>query len=344
MNNCKVIPVWNMTENEWLAQRRALGIGGSDAGTILGVNTYKSPYALWADKTGRADKDDAGDAARWGHRLEPVIAQAYAEDYNVALVEWKVILVSVEHPYMFANLDYLEVTPSEQFPAGLVTEWRELVPPPGAHNIVECKTSGIASPGTVHHWNNNQIPISYYYQGLHYSIVTGIFGVTFVALLAGQGLVIREMPMIDEDADTLIAAESMFWDLVQSDTPPPVDGSNSTEEAQKFRFREVESGLVYDGGATLAALWADFEAAKAEAEAADKARKELRAKILEAVGNAEVGVAGDQKLFTFKSNNPTVSVDTGKLKSEFPDIYEAVKKTNSGARVLRGASKLQKTT
>jgi len=335
MNNCKVIPVWDMTEDEWLAQRRSLGIGGSDAGTILGFNKYKSPYALWADKTGRAEKDDAGEPAKWGHRLEPVIAEAYAEDYNVALVEWPVILVSLENDFMFANLDYLEVVPSEQFPAGKVTVWRELTPPPGAFAIVECKTSGIASPGTAHHWADNQIPTSYYYQGVHYSTVTGIPSVTFVALLAGQGLVIREMPVIEADAEAMVAAEALFWDLVKTDTPPPVDGSESTENAQKYRFSEVEPGSVYDGGTLLMDTWREFQAAKTAAEEADKIRKQLRAEILEMVGNAEVGIAEGEKLFTFKAGKPVDSVDASKLKESYPEIYEAVKKTRPGARVLR---------
>ena len=34
-----------LTHDEWLQLRKS-GIGGSDAGTILGVNPYSSPYAL----------------------------------------------------------------------------------------------------------------------------------------------------------------------------------------------------------------------------------------------------------------------------------------------------------
>ena len=34
-----------LTHDEWLDLRKT-GIGGSDAGTILGVNPYSSPYAL----------------------------------------------------------------------------------------------------------------------------------------------------------------------------------------------------------------------------------------------------------------------------------------------------------
>jgi putative phage-type endonuclease len=337
MKDFEVIPVWDMSEDEWLATRRRLGIGGSDAGTILGVNKYKSPYALWMDKLGLAEKDDAGEPAKWGHRLEPVIAEAYAEDYNVAVVGWPVILVSNEHEFMFANVDYWEVDPSEQFPAGKVTEWRDTVPPPGVYGIVECKTSGIASPGTAHHWNNNAIPETYYWQGLHYSIVSGMSTVTFVALLAGRGLTTRDMPIIDEDVETLLASEAMFWDLVKNQTPPATDGSDSTEEAQKQRFAEPEPGSIYDGGAKLKSAWEDFQALKAAAEEADKARKAARAIIVELVGNAEIGSANGEKLFTYKAGKPVDSVDSTKLKDVYPQIWEDVKKTRPGARVLRGS-------
>lgn len=38
---------------EWLAIRSKY-IGGSDAGTVVGLNPYNSPYALWAEKTDRS--------------------------------------------------------------------------------------------------------------------------------------------------------------------------------------------------------------------------------------------------------------------------------------------------
>ena len=40
----------DMTEIEWLKSRQQ-GIGGSDAGAILGVNNYKTPFDVYIDKT-----------------------------------------------------------------------------------------------------------------------------------------------------------------------------------------------------------------------------------------------------------------------------------------------------
>ena len=40
-----------LTHDEWLALRRT-GIGGSDAGAIMGVSPYKGAFSVWADKHG----------------------------------------------------------------------------------------------------------------------------------------------------------------------------------------------------------------------------------------------------------------------------------------------------
>lgn len=55
----------------WLAFR-AKGVGGSDMGTILGLNPYSTPYDLWLEKTGRQQPEDI--SGKWaivkGNALE----------------------------------------------------------------------------------------------------------------------------------------------------------------------------------------------------------------------------------------------------------------------------------
>ena len=41
----------------WLDMRKQ-GIGGSDAGAIMGYNPWTSPFALWMEKTGQAEPED----------------------------------------------------------------------------------------------------------------------------------------------------------------------------------------------------------------------------------------------------------------------------------------------
>ena len=44
-------------ESAWHAFR-ALGVGGSDMSTILGLNPYSTPYDLWLEKTGHQQPED----------------------------------------------------------------------------------------------------------------------------------------------------------------------------------------------------------------------------------------------------------------------------------------------
>jgi putative phage-type endonuclease len=337
MNKFKhVIPTWDMPEEEWLAFR-ANGLGGSDAGTVCGVNKYKSAYALWAERTGQIERDNVGnDATKWGNRLERVVAEAYAEDYNMAVVEWPVILVSEDNPFMFANVDFCIVTPCEEFPAGVVTSWKSVEVPGCVERILEIKTSGIASPGTAHQWNNNSVPLGYMLQGYHYGIVTGIKAITFAALLPPLGLQVREMEWDEEIAENLIAAEQTFWDLVETKQAPPADGSEATESAQAKRYPRHEEGKGYEGGQALQALWDEFSAAKVAADEADSARKALRAQIIELVGNAEYATVDGNVILTYKTGKDVESLDADRIKREAPEIFEQFKKTRPGARTLRG--------
>ena len=57
-NDCKQIMTVREMENRknWL-DVRAQGIGGSDAGAILGLNKYKGPMAVYLEKTGQVEPE-----------------------------------------------------------------------------------------------------------------------------------------------------------------------------------------------------------------------------------------------------------------------------------------------
>lgn len=60
-----VIDTNNLSYEQWLEYRK-IGIGGSDASVVCGVNKYRSPVELWLEKTGQLPYQEAGEAAYWG--------------------------------------------------------------------------------------------------------------------------------------------------------------------------------------------------------------------------------------------------------------------------------------
>lgn len=200
----------------WLKERQS-GLGGSDAGTILGVNKWKTADHLLREKAGLVEPREAGSSARWGNHLEPAVAAFYAEEHQIALVHWPFMFRHPEYEFMLYTPDYVEVEVTDLFPAGTVTEWPFDKVPDGIIGITEIKTTGIASRGDKRAWGTDEnplIPPSYDAQGLHGAAVTGKLKHTFACLCPPHGLIVRHRTYTEAEIDALIEAESVFWDEV----------------------------------------------------------------------------------------------------------------------------------
>src|SRR5439155_10846601 len=64
---------------------RQQGLGGSDAPVIMGEAVFKTPRMLWSIKTGRAQEDAAGPAARRGRELERRARQVYEQKVGIQM-------------------------------------------------------------------------------------------------------------------------------------------------------------------------------------------------------------------------------------------------------------------
>ena len=86
----KLIYTKDMQTEEWLNYRR-LGIGGSDASTILGLNPFNSILRLWEDKTGRIPVEEKeNEYTRFGHVMEPVIRKEF-ERHRYSITCWSLV-------------------------------------------------------------------------------------------------------------------------------------------------------------------------------------------------------------------------------------------------------------
>ena len=150
------------THDEWLNLRKQ-GIGGSDAGLIMGKKQYnnKNIVDLWLEKSGKINKpNETNSAMERGHKLEPFIRQLYAIDNpDMEIREVKELYVHPKYDFIRASLD------------------GEIILPNGNIGILEIKTT------TIHQYsyykelwkneeNNDTIPENYLYQVLHYFLVT----------------------------------------------------------------------------------------------------------------------------------------------------------------------------
>ena len=200
------------TREAWLTLRRG-GIGGSDAGTVLGLNKYKTNLELWEEKTGRAESEFTGnEATRYGHDAEEHIRALFHldhPDYNLDYHEFR-MHGNEKYPFMYATLD------------GELTGY-------GRKGILEIKTATIQNNGQWREWEN-RIPDTYFAQVVHQLTVTEwdfAYVRAYLRYYSQHGelrATIRDYYIdaddIKNDAAALIEAETKFWDCVISGREP----------------------------------------------------------------------------------------------------------------------------
>jgi putative phage-type endonuclease len=197
-----------MPHEEWLQLRRQ-GIGGSDAAAVLGLNPYKTNFALWEEKVGAREPDDLSEneAVHWGNVLEEPVAQEFARRTGRKVRRVNALLRHPEHPFMIANLDREVVAEDD-----------------GKPEILECKTAG--------HWAANSeqwgpsgtdlVPKPYLVQAMHYLAVTGRTRAHVAALIGGQELRLYTVERNEELIAAMIERERAFWKMVETRTAPTI--------------------------------------------------------------------------------------------------------------------------
>ena len=293
------IPV---NRDEWLKQR-SKGLGGSDAGAVVGLNPYKSAYTLWAEKTGQiSNVVEENEAIRLGNDLEDYVAKRFAEQENKKIKRSSYCYQSKEFPFMRANVDRLIV---------------------GENAALECKT---ANPFKDGDYSNDIIPPTYYCQCLHYMAVCGFDRMYLAVLVFQKGfytyVIDRGNEAVEADIRALIKAESEFWKLVEDGTAPDIDGSESTSNTLK-QLHQSDESVVVD--------LCDFDEKLDEIQELKEQRKELKAR-QKALENElkEVLIGcdyGQSSIYNVSAKVTTSSrFDTDKFKKENLKIYNSYKK------------------
>lgn len=198
----------------WLEARRR-GIGGSDAGAVIGVNKYRSNVDVWKEKTGLIVPEDVGDkpAVKFGKEAEQHIRALFALEHPEMSVEYHefYMYLNDKYPFLYATLD------------------GELTDENGRHGILEIKTATIQNAAGWSEWVDG-IPQSYYAQVLHQLAATGWDFVILFAYLRTpyRGNVARfierriERADVADDITYLIAQETEFWQAVETKQRPPL--------------------------------------------------------------------------------------------------------------------------
>lgn len=285
----------NMPYTEWLEHRKK-GIGGSDASVVCGISRYKSPVELWMEKTDQIQSAEAGEAAYWGTLLESVVRTEFSKRTGIEVQCVNQLLQSEEHPFMLANLDGICEHPER------------------GTCIFEAKTASAYKAGE---WDD-AIPDEYQLQVQHYMAVTGFTGAYIAVLVGGNTFRWKFVARDEELISMLIDLERNFWNHVQNNTPPPLDGSDASAKFLVERFPDSVPKSQIALPDTAAELLQQYDAACEQLTAATEKKQYAENLLKEMMGNNEIGTAGD-RVITWKSISQE-RLDSKTLKAEHPTL------------------------
>ncbi|MBO5701345.1 MAG: YqaJ viral recombinase family protein [Clostridia bacterium] len=231
---------------EWKALRSKY-IGGSDAAAVVGLNHFSSPYALWAEKTGKTPPFEGNLTTDVGTYLEDFIAKRFESESGKKVRRANQSFINDRYPWAIANID------------------RDIV---GEDSGLECKSTSALN---TKRFRGGEFPTNYYCQCVHYLAVTEKTRWYLAVLIGNHDFKIYQLTrserdtcpewcessvyISDEEITALMTAEDVFWnDYVIKDVPPSPDGSRSCTDAINTVYSESSDECV-----SLFAYAADLE-------------------------------------------------------------------------------------
>lgn len=295
------------SREKWQSWRRKVQtIGGSDAAVVLGLNPYKSPYALWAEKTGAVEPEDISskEAVRLGNDLEEYVAKRWTEKTGKKVCRKNAILSNTDYPFAHANID------------------RAVIGEPDAG--LECKTT--SSFDIIRKLRAGEIPDSWYCQCMHYMMVTGAKRWYLAAVAFGAGFYEFTISRDDGEIDELAGAEKAFYESILSGQAPHPDGSISSLDTMS-KLMPKSRGRTIDAAGAVPYLM-EYSTVKKQIGRLEEQLHEAEASIKAFMGDAEKAVCSRYSA-SWKTQERS-TFDRAKYEADYGKIPESYfKKTTS---------------
>lgn len=254
-------------------------IGGSDAAAVAGISSYKTPLDVFRRiRDGHEEPETA--PMRRGVLMEPVIRE-------MARVELGLHLLG-----------------GAKFRHGS-EPWRASLDDQALGEVIEFKSVSTWAAGGWGEEGTDQVPAEYLAQAQWYCSLSTLPVARIVALIGVDDLRQYVIESDMEFQEMLHEAARRFWkDYILTDTPPPVDASESCADWLKAKH-PASNGVILPATKD-AEFWVERLAeAKSGIKELEGQEKAARNQLLALIGDAD-GVEG---LASYKTSKGRASVD-----------------------------------
>lgn len=312
-----------MDRAQWLEERRS-GIGGSDVAPMLGLSPWKTPFALWQDKTGRAVEVEPDEAQRermhFGTVLEDVVAREHAARTGQRVQRVTSMLRHPDVPIALANLDRAIVEDGSRArwdqAAGRVL---------GARGILECKTAHALAQNSAD-WGEpgtDQVPAYYWMQAQWYLGIARLPYADLACLFGGQRFVIYTIASDAAIFSDLLSEADRWWRAhVVADVPP----QPRTEDEARSMWRSHVAGRSKIVDVAVADAVHELAEVKSQIKALEDREQALRDLVLPAFGDAEAIEYMGRRLATWRQNKGSTKTD---WRAAYLDLRDAILQSNA---------------
>lgn len=295
--NCQALQS-DGTKEGWL-HSRTFGLTGTDISAVMNANPYKTPFAVWLDKTGQGSPVEDNEAMRIGRMVEPGMRAEIARRDGM-IFEAPGCLQSKTNPIICGTPDGM----------------REGIP-----WIYEFKTYGMVNkfgsnldPDQWGESGTDQVPIHYLYQCLWYMALTGADQAELIALLSGNGIREYTIQRDEEIIGLMVERGEQFWrDHIEGGVIPEVDGSDDCSEWLLRKHPHADKGRVIDADAVLEDLMARLARYKSLEKTAGEEIDVTKAQIQ--------AIMGDAYKVNSRVGSVTWSNVKGREKIELKDLF-----------------------
>lgn len=301
----KLAATKDLSYEEWLRYRK-LGIGGSDAGAVCGMNPYQTAMQVYFDKTSENIEQTDNEAMRQGREFEEYVAMRFMEATGKKVRRANFMYYDEKNPFMIADVDRMVV---------------------GENAGLECKT---ASPYMADRWEDGKIPLSYQVQCHHYMSVCNADAWYIAVLIYGREFKYHRLERDEKMIADLVQIEKDFWEnhVLKKKLPEP-DGSKLADSVIAEYFKHMVPQSIplagFDGKLGRRQELAG-EIAKLEAE-----KRKIEQELKMYLGEAELAENEHYKV-SWKAVSSS-RLDEKRLKEEQPEVYAQYQKVIQSRRL-----------
>jgi predicted phage-related endonuclease len=288
---------------------RALVVTSSNAAAMMGVDAYRSPYALWAQMTGvdTGEDFDGNDPVFWGTVLEPAVEEGVRlrTGWDIRRCQ-KFIRYSAGPEPLGATPDCLIVTRQQDGTPAPYAEWGVLEiktcdafawnnwAKPEQGGILEMQQDAVGT------WTwrrpRREPPAAYQVQLQVQLACTGLSWGVIAVLVGGNRLELYHYNRHDGAIQAIAAKAVEFMRMVEDRQSPPIDWSMDGDAIRRI-YAGAEPGKVIAGDEELEALALRYEELGAAAREIEKERDILSPRILATMGDAvEATLPGGKRI------------------------------------------------